>query len=89
MNKNELITAMAEALNNIKDAESALNCLLDAISAALIRGDKITLPGLGTFKVSKRRARSGRNPRTGEVINIKAHNVPHFAPGKRLKDAIS
>jgi DNA-binding protein HU-beta len=89
MNKSELIAAMAQPLNNKKDAESALNSLLSAISAALNKGDKVTLPGLGTFKVSKRKARSGRNPRTGEVIKIKAHNVPHFAPGKKLKDAIA
>jgi DNA-binding protein HU-beta len=89
MNKSEVIAAMAQALNNKKDAESALNGLLDAISRALSNGDKVTLPGLGTFKVSKRKARNGRNPRNGEVIHIKARNVPHFAPGKKLRDAIA
>jgi nucleoid DNA-binding protein len=89
MNKSELITAMAQALNNKNDAKSALDCLLDAISTTLSKGDKVTLPGLGTFKVTKRKARTGRNPRTGEAIKIKAHNVPQFAPGKKLKDAIA
>lgn len=89
MNKSELISAMAQALNSRKDAESALNSLLDAISTALTKGDKVSLPGLGTFKVSKRKARTGRNPRTGEVVNIKAHNVAQFTPGKKLKEAVA
>ena len=89
MNKSELITAMAQTLDSKKNAESALNSLLDAISTALKKGDKVTLPGLGTFKISKRRARTGRNPRTGEAVKIKAHNVPQFAAGKKLKEAIA
>jgi nucleoid DNA-binding protein len=89
MNKSELIAAMAQTLNSKKDAEFALNSLLDTISAALKKGDKVTLPGLGTFKVSKRKARTGRNPRTGEAVKIKAHNIAQFAPGKKLKDAIA
>lgn len=89
MNKSELIAAMAQSLNSKRDAESALDSLLNAISATLGKGGKVTLPGLGTFKVSKRSARTGRNPRTGETIKIKAHNVPQFAPGKKLKDAIA
>jgi DNA-binding protein HU-beta len=55
----------------------------------LKKGDKITLPGFGTFKVSKRKARTGRNPRTGEAIKIKAHKVPQFTAGKKLKDAVA
>jgi DNA-binding protein HU-beta len=89
MNKSELITEMAKALNSKKEAESAVNSLLDAISSALKKGDKITLPGFGTFKVSKRKARTGRNPRTGEAIKIKAHKVPQFTAGKKLKDAVA
>ena len=89
MNKSELIAEMAKALNSKKEAESALNSLLDAISAVLKKGDKISLPGFGTFKVSKRKARAGRNPRTGEAIKIKAHKVPQFAAGKKLKDAVA
>ena len=89
MNKSELVVEMAKVLNNKKEAESALNSLLDAISGTLKKGGKITLPGLGTFKVSKRKARAGRNPRTGEAIKIKAHKVPQFAAGKKLKDAVA
>ncbi len=89
MNKSEMIAEMAKTLNSKKEAESALNSLLDAISAVLKKGDKITLPGLGTFKVSKRKARTGRNPRTGEAIKIKAHKVPRFEAGKKLKDAVA
>jgi DNA-binding protein HU-beta len=89
MNKSELITEMAKTMDSKKEAESALNSLLDAISAVLKKGDKITLPGFGTFKISKRKARTGRNPRTGEAIKIKAHRVPQFAAGKKLKDAVA
>lgn len=89
MNKSELIAAMAQSMNSKRDAEYALDSLLNAISTALKKGDKVTVPGLGTFKVSKRKARTGRNPRTGETIKIKAHNVPQFAPGKKLKEAIA
>lgn len=89
MNKTELIAEMAKTLDSKKEAEFALNSLLDAISSVLKKGDKITLPGLGTFKVSKRKARTGRNPRTGETIKIKAHKVPQFTAGKQLKDAIA
>ena len=89
MNKNDMIAEMAKSLNSKKEAESALNSLLDAISAVLKKGDKITLPGFGTFKVSKRKARTGRNPRTGEAIKIKAHKVPQFAAGKKLKNAVA
>jgi len=89
MNKSEMIAEMAKTLNSKKEAESALNSLLDAISAVLKKGEKITLPGFGTFKVSKRNARTGRNPRTGEAIKIKAHKVPRFAAGKKLKDAVA
>jgi DNA-binding protein HU-beta len=89
MNKSELIAEMANTLNSKKEAESALNSLLGTISGALKKGDKVTLPGFGTFKISKRKARTGRNPRTGEAIKIKAHKVPQFAAGKKLKDAVA
>jgi len=89
MNKSELIAEMAKTMDSKKEAESALNSLLDAISAVLKKGDKITLPGFGTFKISKRKARTGRNPRTGEPIKIKAHRVPQFTAGKKLKDAVA
>ncbi len=89
MNKSEMIAEMAKALNSRKEAESALDSLLDAVSSVLKKGDKITLPGLGTFKVSKRKARTGRNPRTGEAIKIKAHKIPQFSAAKKLKDAVA
>lgn len=89
MNKSELIAEMAIAMNSKKEAESALNSLLDSISAVLKKGDKITLPGFGTFKVSKRKARTGRNPRTGDAIKIKAYKVPQFSAGKKLKEAVA
>jgi len=89
MNKSEMIAEMANALNSKKEAEAALNSILDAVTAVLKKGDKVTLPGLGTFKVSKRKARTGRNPRTGEAIKIKAHKVPQFAAAKKLKDAVA
>lgn len=88
MNKRELISAMAEKTASKKEAEAALDSLLETITAQLKKGEKITLPGLGTFKVTKRKARTGRNPRTGEAIKIKARKVPHFSCGKALKEAV-
>lgn len=70
-------------------AGKALDATLEAISDSLSKGDDITLVGFGTFKVSQRAARTGRNPRTGEEIQIPAAKTVKFAPGKRLKDAVS
>lgn len=89
MNKSELIEEMAKNLSSKKEAESALDSLLSAITTGLKKGDKITLTGFGTFKVSKRKARTGRNPRTGEAIKIKARKVPQFTPGKLLKTTVA
>ena len=88
MNKSELISAMAEKVASKKEAEAALDSLLSTITAQLKKGEKVTLPGFGTFKVSKRKARTGRNPRTGEAIKIKARKVPQFTCGKALKEAV-
>lgn len=88
MNKSELIHEMAGSLNSKKEAEAALDSLLDSVTQGLKKGDKVTLTGFGTFKVSKRKARTGRNPRTGESIKIKAHKIPQFTPGKALKAAV-
>jgi nucleoid DNA-binding protein len=88
MNKTELINEMAKNLSSKKEAESALDGLLAIITQSLKKGDKLTLSGFGTFKVSKRKARTGRNPRTGEKIKIKARKVPQFSPGKALKTAV-
>lgn len=89
MNKSELIEEMAKNLSSKKEAESALDSILNTITAGLKKGDKITLTGFGTFKVSKRKARTGRNPRTGESIKIKARKVPQFTPGKLLKTTVA
>ncbi len=90
MNKAELIDAVAEAADISKaSASRALDGALDAITKSLKKGDSVTLVGFGTFSVRKRAARSGRNPRTGETIKIKASKMPGFKAGKALKDAIN
>lgn len=89
MNKAELVASVAEkAEMTKKDAEKAVNALFAAIEEALAKGDKVQLVGFGTFEVRERAARVGRNPRTGEEINIAATKVPIFKPGKALKDAV-
>ncbi len=89
MNKTELIEAMAEAGEISKAAAGrALDGLVQAITDALKEGDQVTLIGFGTFAVRERAARSGRNPQTGEQIEIKASKVPGFKAGKALKDAV-
>lgn len=90
MNKSELIDAIAKSADISKaTAGNALDGALDAIKAALKKNDSVTLVGFGTFKVGKRAARTGRNPRTGEEIKIKAAKVPKFSAGKALKDAVN
>jgi DNA-binding protein HU-beta len=90
MNKSELIDAIAKDAGLTKvDAGKALNAMTDAITAALKQGDTVTLIGFGTFKVSKRAARTGRNPSTGAEIQIKASNAPGFSAGKALKEAVN
>ncbi len=89
MNKEGLVKEVAKVTSTKKDAQAAVDCILSSITKALKRKDSVTLVGFGTFKVSKRMARKGRNPQTGEAIKIKAKNVPKFAPGKALKDAVN
>ncbi len=90
MNKTELIDAIAKQSNLSKaDAGRALNALTDSITAALKKGDTVTLIGFGTFKVTKRAARTGRNPQTGKEIKIAARKAPGFTAGKALKDAVN
>ncbi len=90
MNKAELIDAIADSADLSKaSAGRALDAALDTITKALKRGDSVTLVGFGTFSVRKRAARTGRNPRTGEMIKIKASKVPGFKSGKALKDALN
>ena len=89
MNKGDLIEAIANGSDLTKaDAGRALDATLDAISKTLKKGDKVTLPGFGTFSVSKRAARMGRNPATGEAIKIKAKKTPKFKAGSGLTDAV-
>jgi len=90
MNKSELIDAVAESADISKAAASrAVDAVVDSITGALKKNDQVTLVGFGTFTVRQRAARSGRNPRTGETIKIKASSVPAFKPGKALKDAVN
>ena len=90
MNKPELISAIAEKAGlTKKDAESALNVLLDTITEAMAKGDKVQLIGFGTFEVKERAARVGRNPQTKEEIQIPASKLPYFKAGKVLKAAVS
>ena len=90
MNKTELIAAAAERSGlTKKDAEKALNAAIDAITAALVAGDKVQVSGFGIFEAKAREARVGRNPRTGEAMEIAASKVPGFKASKTLKDAVS
>ena len=89
MTKEELIEKVASTAGLSKaDATRVLGTILDSIKSELKRGHKVTLVGFGNFSVSNRKARKGRNPRTGEVIMIKAAKVPRFSAGKSLKDAV-
>ena len=90
MNKTELVAAIAaKAELSKKDAEKAINAVVDTISTALAEGEKIQLIGFGTFEVRAREARTGKNPRTGEAIEIAASKVPAFKAGRALKDAVN
>ena len=90
MNKTELIAAIAEKSElTKKDAEKALKAFTDVVADELKKGEKIQLVGFGTFEVSHRAAREGRNPQTGETMQIKASKTPKFKAGKALKDAIN
>ncbi len=90
MNKTELIAAIAEKAGlSKKDAERALNATIDAITASLVAGDKVQVSGFGIFEAKKREARTGRNPRTKETIQIPATRLPAFKASKTLKDAVA
>lgn len=89
MNKTELVAAVAtKAELSKKDADAAVKAVLDAITEALADGEKVALVGFGTFDVKTRAARTGKNPRTGEVIEIAEAKVPSFKAGSALKDAV-
>ena len=89
MNKAELIDVVAAIVGKKSTAEEVINGVMDAITGALKKGDKVTLIGFGTFSVVKRAARTGRNPQTGKALKIKAKKVPKFVAGKKLKDAVA
>ena len=89
MTKAELIEKMAKDADISKAAAgTALNSMIDNIAKSIKKGQKVTLVGFGTFSLSKRKARMGRNPRTGEAIKIKASKSPKFTAGKAFKDAV-
>lgn len=90
MNKTELVAAIAEQAElSKKDSEKALKAFIDVVTDELKKGEKIQLVGFGTFEVIERAAREGRNPLTGEKMNIKASKAPKFKAGKALKDAVN
>jgi DNA-binding protein HU-beta len=90
VNKAELISVMAEKSGlTKKDSEKALNSFIEAVEEALVKGEKVQLVGFGTFEVRERSARKGRNPQTGEEIDIPAASVPAFKAGKALRESIN
>ena len=89
MNKTELIAAVAEKAGlSKKDADAAVTAVFDAVTAELVKGEKVQLIGFGTFETRERAAKQGRNPRTGETMTIAASKVPAFKAGNALKDAV-
>jgi DNA-binding protein HU-beta len=88
MTKADLIAKVAEIGITKKQAGPAVDAVMDAIKGALANGEKVSLVGFGNFSVKERKARAGRNPRTGKKIKIKAKKVPAFSAGKGLKDAV-
>ncbi len=90
MNKGELVAALAAKTElTKKDSEAALNGVIDVITEALAKGDKVQLIGFGTFETKTRAAREARNPRTGEAVKIAEYKAPAFKAGKALKDAVN
>jgi DNA-binding protein HU-beta len=89
MNKTELVAAVAEKADlSKKEAEAAVKAFIDSVAEELKKGEKVQLVGFGTFEVSERAARQGRNPQTGETIEIAASKTPRFKAGKALKDLV-
>jgi DNA-binding protein HU-beta len=88
MNKGDLVNEVSKIVKTKKDAQAVVGCVLSSISKALEDGDSVSLVGFGTFKVAERKARKGRNPQTGEEIDIPASKVPKFVAGKALKEAV-
>lgn len=88
MTKDELVEAVSSATCSKKEASDCLEAILDNITKALTKGEEVKLTGFGAFSVSKRKARTGRNPRTGAKIQIAATKIPKFKAGKTLKEAV-
>ena len=89
MNKSELIEALAEAMNiPIREAASITNTIIETMSDALARGESIEIRGFGSFSLHHRPSRVGRNPKTGEPVSLPEKFVPHFKPGKELRDRV-
>ncbi len=88
MNKGDLVNEVSKVVKTKKDDQAVVDCVLSSITKALGKGDSVSLIGFGTFKVVERKARKGRNPQTGEEINIAASKVPKFVAGKALKEAV-
>ena len=90
MNKSELVASVAEVAElTKKDAEKAVNAVFASVQKALVEDDKVQIIGFGTFEVAERAAREGRNPQTGETMEIKASKTPKFKAGKALKDMVN
>ena len=89
MNKGDLVNEVAKVVGTKKEAQAAVECVFYSITKTLKKKGLVTIVGFGTFEVAKRKARTGRNPRTGEEIKMKAQNVPRFSAGKSLKDAVA
>jgi len=88
MNKADLVNEVAKIVKTKKDAHTAVEVVLSSITEALEKGEAVSLVGFGTFKVTERKARKGRNPQTGEEIYIASSKVPKFVAGKALKEAV-
>ncbi len=88
MNKTDLINEVAAVVGTQKLAKEAVDCILKAVTDALAKNDTVQISGFGSFKISERKARTGRNPQTGQAIEIAASRVPRFIAGKALKDAV-
>jgi nucleoid DNA-binding protein len=89
MNKGDLINEVAKLVGTKKEAQAAVECVFDSITKTLKKKGQVVIAGFGTFKVAKRKARTGRNPQTGAEIKIAAKSVPKFTAGKALKDAVA
>lgn len=89
MNKADLVNQLADIVGTQKQAKEAVDYIFKAISEALSEKDTVQIAGFGNFKVSERKSRTGRNPQTGESIEIPARNAPKFVPAKALKDAVN